>query len=682
MRSRPLLPPLLLTLPLALLLPGPARAAADCKPDSPATPVPQYTDEAPGVSLWPLGVHGEIRLRPAGVAPGTTRAQLSPLPENRDSTQYLTQTAPGLQSGHELFKDVAVADARDEGAGQSRWLVAVYNAGIQIWDLNDPEKPNVTQIKDGWEPPYGPGHWAAFPAFGEQDSYVWSVDAVSRDGLIVIGAGARLGAGFSAWAFDPAQKLLTQLYQDTTADARDVELVTAPGGRVYAFTSDPAGARVYDLSAALESGLCVDEPGDAVCGVLRGYVGQLPQSQFVATLVVDETIYVAGAAGNMLNPSLGLELWGLEDPDDPGAATRRFASPGDARIHGPQLFTYAGRHYLALVDKSAGISEPGEMRVHELAGCLDEDGCAELPPPLAVEPLLLSLANYHYLDVSFSAGAPYLHYGMETTGLFGAGFERLWSLERLPQPFAPDTLPELTDGGGAYPDPCDDELVDYFGDYYVNNDYGLRHFNPRHAVFTGAYLYRAAESVLDGHVRDIPECGDGLAAGDEECDDGNDVDADACTNACTLPRCGDGIVQGGEACDDGDDDPDDGCSNECATPICGDGVVQGDEECDDPDDPDCVDCSHALATGTDGGGSGSASGGATSDAGSSSAGTSAGADDSDATGTDSGAPQGDGDDGCGCATAGADDRGPALAWLGLLALLGRARRRGAPARAR
>jgi cysteine-rich repeat protein len=72
-------------------------------------------------------------------------------------------------------------------------------------------------------------------------------------------------------------------------------------------------------------------------------------------------------------------------------------------------------------------------------------------------------------------------------------------------------------------------------------------------------------------------CGDGVADPEtEQCDDGNAVGADGCTNACTLPRpdagivaieagpasfCGDGVVDDGEACDDGNDDPFDGCSH-------------------------------------------------------------------------------------------------------------------------
>jgi cysteine-rich repeat protein len=65
-----------------------------------------------------------------------------------------------------------------------------------------------------------------------------------------------------------------------------------------------------------------------------------------------------------------------------------------------------------------------------------------------------------------------------------------------------------------------------------------------------------------------PMCGNGIVEGDEECDDGNDVDDDDCTNACTLPVCGDGIVQEhlGETCDDGNTLAGDECAASCVLP--------------------------------------------------------------------------------------------------------------------
>ncbi|RMH45301.1 MAG: DUF4215 domain-containing protein [Deltaproteobacteria bacterium] len=63
-------------------------------------------------------------------------------------------------------------------------------------------------------------------------------------------------------------------------------------------------------------------------------------------------------------------------------------------------------------------------------------------------------------------------------------------------------------------------------------------------------------------------CGDGVATGIEQCDDGPDnADApDACRTNCTLPMCGDGIIDAGEECDDGNADPGDDCLDDCTRP--------------------------------------------------------------------------------------------------------------------
>lgn len=61
-------------------------------------------------------------------------------------------------------------------------------------------------------------------------------------------------------------------------------------------------------------------------------------------------------------------------------------------------------------------------------------------------------------------------------------------------------------------------------------------------------------------------CGDGVVGVSEECDDGNDVDADACTNACTVAVCGDGVVQAGvEECDNPQNPF---CEDDCMWPPC------------------------------------------------------------------------------------------------------------------
>ena len=79
-----------------------------------------------------------------------------------------------------------------------------------------------------------------------------------------------------------------------------------------------------------------------------------------------------------------------------------------------------------------------------------------------------------------------------------------------------------------------------------------------------------------------PQCGNGVVEGGEECDDGNQVNTDACTNACLNKRCGDGYVQSGEQCDDGNQNQNDACKNNCTNNVCGDQIVNPDtEECDD-----------------------------------------------------------------------------------------------------
>lgn len=88
-----------------------------------------------------------------------------------------------------------------------------------------------------------------------------------------------------------------------------------------------------------------------------------------------------------------------------------------------------------------------------------------------------------------------------------------------------------------------------------------------------------------------PNCGDGVRAAGEECDEGLDNDDTAyggCTTECRFgPFCGDGVVEGDEECDDGRDNTasygGSGCAPGCRlAPFCGDGIVNAShgESCD------------------------------------------------------------------------------------------------------
>jgi cysteine-rich repeat protein len=88
-------------------------------------------------------------------------------------------------------------------------------------------------------------------------------------------------------------------------------------------------------------------------------------------------------------------------------------------------------------------------------------------------------------------------------------------------------------------------------------------------------------------------CGDGAVDTGEECDDGNEVDTDACTSECLDAVCGDGFVwTGTEGCDDGNTTGGDGCSASCELESCGDGAVDTGEECDDGNEVDTDACTN------------------------------------------------------------------------------------------
>jgi cysteine-rich repeat protein len=93
-------------------------------------------------------------------------------------------------------------------------------------------------------------------------------------------------------------------------------------------------------------------------------------------------------------------------------------------------------------------------------------------------------------------------------------------------------------------------------------------------------------------------CGDGVAEGSEICDDGNQVNTDACPNDCnpgdSFFICGNGIHEPGEVCDDGNSIDNDACQNDCQAGVtideCRDGAVQSGEECDDGNSIDTDAC--------------------------------------------------------------------------------------------
>lgn len=93
------------------------------------------------------------------------------------------------------------------------------------------------------------------------------------------------------------------------------------------------------------------------------------------------------------------------------------------------------------------------------------------------------------------------------------------------------------------------------------------------------------------------ECGNGVQQTGEQCDDGNTVNTDSCTNSCLTAVCGDSFVRTGvEQCDDSNSTPGDGCSATCQIEICGNGTLDTGEQCDDGNVSDTDSCTSLCAT--------------------------------------------------------------------------------------
>lgn len=108
------------------------------------------------------------------------------------------------------------------------------------------------------------------------------------------------------------------------------------------------------------------------------------------------------------------------------------------------------------------------------------------------------------------------------------------------------------------------------------------------ASIAASFSVSSARASLSSVASSGVLCGNGKIEVGEECDDGNTISTDACTQQCTLPMCGDGITQAGEECDDGNTSQKDSCNNYCRFPVCGNNIIEGAEECDEKSDPQCT----------------------------------------------------------------------------------------------
>jgi hypothetical protein len=447
--------------------------AGSCGDNDPATPVPECRNQNHGQQV-PCSDPNAVRLWPAGLRPGLPGQTLPP---ERDSTQWTSTTIPGAFSGHELFHGLDILGNK---------LYVAYNAGFQIWDIASgphAEQPSRELTKDGWR-----GDFLDFPSFGENDFYVDDIDAVTAGGKNLIALSGRVTVGLSVWEHTIAPLGLVQKYQDLGNRSQRVRVVNQ-GGINYAFAGGQLGIFVYDLNAAQAlASPCLDLNGAVCPGVYRGKLGETNLSLFLDAIQRDGRVYIAKSGGN----GVPIEIWEVTTPSSPGTAVRRF----QGLVNGGQglaFFEIDTIPYLGVVEK---VGSAWRLRAYNVDACLDTDGCGSLGSPLIDRALSVSASTPQFLNFSSSGATPFLYYGANEFGLEGGKVEQLLDLSNFP-----GSVSEITDGGGTYHDTCNGETVDYWGDYYPHNDFGLRNVRPMVGKFRGSYFYRAAFGILDVHVR-------------------------------------------------------------------------------------------------------------------------------------------------------------------------------------
>jgi cysteine-rich repeat protein len=206
--------------------------------------------------------------------------------------------------------------------------------------------------------------------------------------------------------------------------------------------------------------------------------------------------------------------------------------------------------------------------------------------------------GFDYQDLSIQSGG--LRFPICANGNFNVVFQAIAQTvvesSMVPCTFVPQLAPEAGDADFSRTaviyesgdersslSRVSDEDACGGGDYYLSDQHEIRLCPAR---------CDAIESDTEARVRlrvaCRAVCGDGVAEGDEECDDGNVEAGDDCGPNCTLTDlCGNEMLDPDEECDDGNHATGDGCDARCQLDEgCGDGTVDGSgpdaaEECDD-----------------------------------------------------------------------------------------------------
>ena len=425
--------------------------------------------------------------------PGNTGLANNRIPADRDSTDWVSLTPPGFEFGHELFQALDLLDD---------YLYVAYNAGIQVWDIGpgNEEIPDRIIVRDGWR-----GDFLFFQAHdqlpGEDDIVIDDIEVLrpaSGGPNVYIAVSGNNPVGTTLWRFDTSTSEMTQLYQHKRTSSFQVALIEHDS-RIYAFASGVSEFRVYDVTEAESQAPCLEEaPGDCP-GVFLGGLGTISRGGFVDVLQRPSgEILVANSNG--ANSSLGLELWRLTDPSNPGSATRLFTGL-DNLTFGVTLFDLDGHDYLGAVERAGSNIV---IRIFQIDQCTGTGTCSLGAATTYSAANLPSSDSRQFLTYSTSEGTPFLYYGVGSASLGGAKRELLLNLSGLGQG---GQITEITDGGPTYLDYCvspQGAPLDYWPYYYSANQFGFQNMQPQIGKFNpdNGFFYRAAYSILDVHIWD------------------------------------------------------------------------------------------------------------------------------------------------------------------------------------
>jgi len=399
--------------------------------------------EAPGCGWSVCGT-------PASPAPSFLWGELQPaettIPPSRDSTDF-NEFFDLYGVAHPQFFDLDIRD---------HYLYVALAWGLQIWDLHtDPARPSRLTVLSG---PSVLRQWNANPEIKQP---LRTIAAADSD-MAVLGGVGTIGTA----VFDATVKTAPRLlYQDAGPDVLQVASFSASGRTYGLAAAGPAGLLLYDLSATRSLSRCLDD-SDSCPGVRRGRIGS-SQAYSVATSGALVALG-SGSAG-------GFELWDLAHP---GAPRRLLSALASTPVNGLALWNAAGRLYL-------GLHTGKEGRIYDLGPIL----APSTSPALLWSAPLPDGGGQQLVTYSSSGTTPFLYFG--TDNRCGGGLQHEWLFD-VSNPRQPRDLSPPPFGSGEFAE-------SYWGWYYHGNLTGFNNLAPRVARFDGAFLYRAALSILDVH---------------------------------------------------------------------------------------------------------------------------------------------------------------------------------------